>query len=480
MLYNCSVALRIFTRIFLLIILLAGFILPVAKTQAAPRAEVSAYELIIAMNTLRVSMGLPALVEDQIINAVASSTAQIMAANQMSWHIGNVSGRLMSAGYGGGAKVWGTENFAVGGSHSIDTIMVAWADPSHMIPAVNPAYCHVGAGTAKAANGMTYYVLQAAYISGKSCGAYTPGGGAPAQPGTNPVPGVPQIIVPVKIAKPDAEGKVFHVVEPGQSFWAIAVAYQVTIRDIEIWNNISKETKLQIGQKLFIPGKDTAGYATPTPVGMIQVSTPDPDGKIVHEVQSHQTLSTISQAYKVQIDTILNLNGIQIDWPLSIGQKLLIYPGNFTPSPTPRPLTPIEKLTPAADGKYYHTVRSGENAAWIADLYEVALADLLRWNNLNASSILQPEMNLVLQVTPPATATLTPGPATETPSSTAAASAVDTPTATLYPTEAASPTPVVEVKAAVTGPRAVVPWVLGAGGVVVLLVLMDLIFRRRR
>jgi hypothetical protein len=35
----------------------------------------------------------------------------------------------------------------------------------------------------------------------------------------------------------------------------------------------------------------------------------------------------------VQIDTILNLNGIQIDWPLSIGQKLLIYPGNITPSP---------------------------------------------------------------------------------------------------------------------------------------------------
>jgi LysM repeat protein len=480
MLYNCSVALRIFTRIFLLIILLAGFILPVEKTQAAPQAEVSAYDLIIAMNTLRVSMGLPALVEDQIINAVASSTAQIMAANQMSWHIGNVSGRLQSAGYGGGAKVWGTENFAVGGSHSIDTIMVAWADPSHMIPAVNPAYCHVGAGTAKAANGMTYYVLQAAYISGKSCGAYTPGGGAPAQPGTNPVPGVPQIIVPVKIAKPDAEGKVLHVVEPGQSFWAIAVAYQVTIRDIEIWNNISKETKLQIGQKLFIPGKDTAGYATPTPVGMIQVSTPDPDGKIIHEVQSHQTLSTISQAYKVQIETILNLNGIQIDWPLSIGQKLLIYPGNITPSPTPRPLTPIEKLTPAADGKYYHSVRSGENAAWIADLYEVALADLLRWNNLNASSILQPEMNLVLQVTPPATATPTPGPATETPAATAALSAVNTPTATLYPTEAASTTPVAEVKAAVTGPRAVVPWILGAGGVVVLLVLMDLIFRRRR
>jgi hypothetical protein len=117
-------------------------------------------------------------------------------------------GVYAAAGYGGGAKVWGTENFAVGGSHSIDTIMVAWADPSHMIPAVNPAYCHVGAGTAKSSNGMTYYVLQAAYISGKSCGDYkAPDGGTPTQPGTNPNPGVPQIIIPVKIATPDAEGK---------------------------------------------------------------------------------------------------------------------------------------------------------------------------------------------------------------------------------------------------------------------------------
>ena len=116
--------------------------------------EVTAYDLILAMNTLRVSNGLPPLVEDPIINAVAQATAETMAANQMSWHIGNVSGRLQAAGYGGGAKVWATENFAVGTSFTIDQIMLVWADPDHMIPAVNPAYCHVGAGVAKAANGI--------------------------------------------------------------------------------------------------------------------------------------------------------------------------------------------------------------------------------------------------------------------------------------------------------------------------------------
>ena len=66
-----------------------------------------------------------------------------------------------------GRQVWATENFAAGRPFGIDEIMLVWSDASHMIPAVNPAYCNVGAGVAKSANGQTYYILQAAYTSGK-------------------------------------------------------------------------------------------------------------------------------------------------------------------------------------------------------------------------------------------------------------------------------------------------------------------------
>jgi hypothetical protein len=68
------------------------------KIDAAPLNQVSAFELIIAMNTLRVSYGLPPLIEDPIVNAVAQSTAATMAANNMSWHIGDVRGRIAAAG----------------------------------------------------------------------------------------------------------------------------------------------------------------------------------------------------------------------------------------------------------------------------------------------------------------------------------------------------------------------------------------------
>jgi LysM repeat protein len=344
----------------------------------------------------------------------------------MSWHIGDVSGRLAAAGYGGGSKVWATENFAVG-NQSLDEIMLVWSDADHMLPAVIAAYCNVGAGTARSANGMTYYILQAAYTAGKSCGEYTSSGTTTSQTGgTTNTGGVSQLIMPVKIATPDAEGKVFHVVQAGQTFWSIAIAYKITIKDLKSWNNLSQESTLKIGQKLFIPGSNTVGYATPTQPGGIQLSTPDAEGKIIHVVQSYQTLSTISLAYGTTVEKILALNGLQVDWTLRIG-----HPGNITPSPT---LQPLQRLTPASDGKYYHIVRSGETLSWIASLYGVSINNLMAWNGLSQASIIRPDQKLLLQVTPPATITPTPAPPTVTPT------VADTPTALAPTPDPATPT----------------------------------------
>src|SRR5512134_2108209 len=174
---------RRFLSLWVLVLLVMGGIPHAPAVRAAPARQAGAYELIIAMNTLRVSYGLPPLIEDPIINAVAQSTAATMAANNMSWHIGDVRGRIAAAGYGGEGTVWATENFAVSsGGMGVDEIMAAWADPDHMRPAVNPAYCHVGAGTATTADGRIYYILQAAYVAGQECGSSSPSAGGTPQP----------------------------------------------------------------------------------------------------------------------------------------------------------------------------------------------------------------------------------------------------------------------------------------------------------
>src|SRR5215475_4585815 len=143
----------------IIIVFASGAVYRPQTVRAARSNQASAYDLILAMNTLRVSYGLPALIEDPIVDAVAQSTAATMAANNMSWHIGDVRGRLAAAGYGGGGTVWATENFAVSsGSMGIDEIMAVWSDADHMRPAVEPAYCNIGAGVAQASNGKIYYI----------------------------------------------------------------------------------------------------------------------------------------------------------------------------------------------------------------------------------------------------------------------------------------------------------------------------------
>ena len=409
--------LRKITLFFLCLLLLAlSAGAPIRATEAkdlqAPLHSVSAYELISAMNILRMSNGLPALIEHPIINAVAQGTAQIMADQLLSWHIGDVKGRLAAAGYGGGATVFATENFAVATDGvTIDQIMLMWADYDHMRPATSANYCHVGAGTAKASNGMTYFILQAAYISGAPCEAAPPGSTTPI-PGQTPVPGqtpiVPGIITPVELVEPDANGNYLHIVKPGQSFWSIAVAYGVTIKDILRWNNLPEGYVLQTGDELQIAGPESRALTTPTPMGNVIIATPDSEGRIVHLVEAYQNLSRIGETYGVPVNKLVELNGITVETPLQVGQRLLIKGPDQTPTSTPVPLTPLQKLTPASDGKYYHTVTEGQTLMWIAGLYGISHTDLMAWNYLIDSSVIYPGERLLLQVTPPATATLTP------------------------------------------------------------------------
>jgi LysM repeat protein len=245
-------------------------------------------------------------------------------------------------------------------------------------------------------------------------------------PGQTPI--VPGIITPVELVEPDENGNYLHIVMPGQSFWAIAVAYGVTINDILLWNNLPESYVLQAGDELLIAGPNSRALVTPTPMGNVVLATPDSQGRIVHVVQAYQNLSKIGEAYGVSVNRLVELNGITVETPLQVGQRLLIKGPDQTPTPSPVPLTPLQKLTPAADGKYYHVVTEGQTLVWIAGLYGISTADLMAWNNLNASSVIYPGNRLLLQVTPPATPTFTPLPPTETPLPTPTPS--PTPTAT--------------------------------------------------
>lgn len=254
-----------FSVLILIVLALLGM-----NARHASSDSISAADLIAAVNGIRTSYGLPALVESSILDGTAQWTAQYMADNQLSDHIGNVKGRVAAAGYGDGATIFATENWARFRSGSINDIMIAWSDAAHMIPMTNPAYQHIGAGVADSPIG-TVYIVHAAYVAGGSSSSTVGTAGATA------APTISQVMKPVVTSTPMNDGAIVHIVEAGQTLWSIAVAYETHIKDIQDLNALGENSTIYVGMKLiirFAPTPTISTTPTVTPVRPSRTPTP--------------------------------------------------------------------------------------------------------------------------------------------------------------------------------------------------------------
>lgn len=95
------------------------------------------------------------------------------------------------------------------------------------------------------------------------------------------------------------------------------------------------------------PATSQPGGPTAIPVYLVQTSTPNPDGSVVHTVRSGQTLSGIAKAYGVLVPEIKDLNNLTSD-TIYVGDQLLIRLAS-TPGPTSTitaTTTPTQVATP--------------------------------------------------------------------------------------------------------------------------------------
>ena len=217
-------------------------------------------EIIGMVNGLRASYGLPALIEDAILNSTTYITAQQMAANGVCAHIGGVRERVAAAGFGGGATVFATENIACSPDATMDWLMNVWGDADHMMPMVESRYTHIGAAAYTDSDGLTYYVLHAAYSAGT--GSVNPP--APVDNPADTVIDTSQLVEPVFTVTPQDDGSIVHVVKYGHTLFSIATWYNVSMEEIIALNNLGSSSLLD-GQKLIIRLAPTATI-TPTPI----------------------------------------------------------------------------------------------------------------------------------------------------------------------------------------------------------------------
>ena len=119
---------------------------------------------------------------------------------------------------------------------------------------------------------------------------------------------------------------------------AVAVSDQIYVVLETAWSTSSGQmqydayrilTAIPVTQTLcagFASG-EISDYSIP-----VAVSTARPDGDVVHEVKYGQNLWTIAELYKVSVDEIKRLNGLQAD-NIMVGWKLLIQKGATQPPP---------------------------------------------------------------------------------------------------------------------------------------------------
>ncbi|MFH1652922.1 MAG: LysM peptidoglycan-binding domain-containing protein [Pseudomonadota bacterium] len=103
-----------------------------------------------------------------------------------------------------------------------------------------------------------------------------------------------------------------------------------------------------------------------------------------HRVKKGDTLSRIARKYGVSVSELKNWNGISNNRHLRISSVLKIYRGGSGPKSSRIKVAGVsKKRSNSQQGKFYHTLKSGETLSHVADRYVVKIKDVMRWNGIS-------------------------------------------------------------------------------------------------
>ncbi len=132
-----------------------------------------------------------------------------------------------------------------------------------------------------------------------------------------------------------------------------------------------------------------------------------------HQVRKGETALGIARRYGVDVQVVLELNGLRRRQPLKAGTVLRL------PGPLAGGLARAGEAEPAGrpkvtrDSPERYTVKAGDTLIRIARAHAVSLEDVRRWNNLSRDALLRPGQRLTIyRPRPVRLATAAPTPAT--------------------------------------------------------------------
>jgi LysM repeat protein/predicted chitinase len=158
-----------------------------------------------------------------------------------------------------------------------------------------------------------------------------------------------------------------YIVQSGDNLGSIAEQFGMTLSEIQSLNNISNPDQIQIGQELIV--YDINGVGTP------------PDQTTIYIVQSGDNLGSIARRYNMTLTEIQSLNNITNPDRIQIGQELIVFNNEPTPSTT------------------IYVVQAGDNLTNIASQFGMTISQIQSLNNISNPDEIQVGQELIVYET---------------------------------------------------------------------------------
>lgn len=134
--------------------------------------------------------------------------------------------------------------------------------------------------------------------------------------------------------------------------FALSVVNSIHAQDNSAIPSINLNNHLPGQRGLVVQASNTPISPDPTAVPVI-VSTPLPDGTVIHIIAAGQSLWAVCEGYNITLETLLELNGLEPDAVINPGDELIISPAHTPTS------TPIGEPSSTPPPRYSHTPSLG-------------------------------------------------------------------------------------------------------------------------
>jgi membrane-bound lytic murein transglycosylase D len=178
-------------------------------------------------------------------------------------------------------------------------------------------------------------------------------------------------------------GATSHVVEKGETLYAISRKYGVTMEDLLAWNNLDGSAPLALGKELVLvpPAGQASAVPTTSATPAKTTAAAAPANKPIAGVKEHtvvagETLYAISRKYGVTLQDLQTWNDLGTG-AISIGQVLVVA----APAPAQEVAPASAPAAKTAAGVVTHQVAPGESMYAISRKYGVTIKEIMEWNN---------------------------------------------------------------------------------------------------